>query len=225
MKTSASGHLIARRSLVLGAGIAAGVAAAATGGKSAADLKDVASVVTAANQAAAARFRRVLRAAAQKEGIRLNLEQLVFASKFNYLFVGAPALGMELIDPVELRSGITQGMVYVDAAIARGLRGFYVVRAVADQDVRLGAQPVRVQMMQRGIVMAEEAGIAQVRSLKVPPGSAGLRTQLGAGFDLLSSGEIVRSNCWTCPNGVTICAEKRICGVDGLLPSGSPGCP
>jgi hypothetical protein len=225
MKTSASGHLIARRSLLLSAGMAAGVAAAATGGKSAADLKEVASAVTATNQAATARFRRVLRAAAQKEGIRLNLEQLVFASKYNYLFIGAPALGMELIDPIELRGGITQGLVYVDAAIARGLRGFYVVRAVANQDVRLGAQPVRVQMVQRGIVMAEEPGIAQVRSLKVPPGSAGLQTQLGVGFDLLGSGEIVRSNCWTCPNGVTICAEKPICGVDGLLPSGSSGCP
>ncbi len=225
MKTSAHGHFIARRSLVLGAGIAAGIAAAATAGKSAADLKDVASGVTAANQAAAARFRRVLRAAAQKEGIRLNLQQLVFASKSNYLFIGAPALGMELIDPVELKGGITQGMVYVDAAIARGLRGFYVVRAVTDQDVRLGAQPVRVQMMQRGIVIAEEVGVAQVRSLKVPPGSVGMQTQLGAGFDLLGGGEIVRSNCWSCPNGVTICVERPVCGVDGLLPSGSPGCP
>ena len=34
---------------------------------------------------------------------------------------------------------------------------------------------------------------------------------------------VVRSNCWTCPNGVTICVERPICGPDGLLPSGSCG--
>ena len=143
---------------------------------------------------------------------------MVFASKYDYLFVGAPALGMERVDPIELRAGITQGMVYVEAAMAKGLRGLYLVRAVAIQQVRLGDQPVRVQMLRGGVVMAEEIGVAQVWSLRVPSPRTGAQAELSVGFDLRGNGETVRTNCWTCPNGVTICVEKPICGVDGLLP-------
>ena len=45
--------------------------------------------------------------------------------------------------------------------------------------------------------------------------------QVGVGFDILANHQVVRANCWTCLNGVTICNEKPLCGVDGLLPSGS----
>ena len=125
---------------------------------------------------------------------------------------------MERVDPIELRAGITQGMVYVEAAMARGLRGLYLVRAVAIQQVRPGDQPVRVQMLRGGVVMAEEIGVAQVWSLRVPSPRTGAQAELSVGFDLRGNGETVRTNCWTCPNGVTICVEKPICGVDGLLP-------
>ena len=148
---------------------------------------------------------------------------MAVGSKFNYLFVGAPAAGVEAIDPVELKTGITQGMIYLDSPTSSSPRGFYVVRAVALQEVRLGHIAVRVQMLQGGAVVGEERGMAEVWSLKVPSRSVGLHAQVGIGFDILANHQLVRANCWTCPNGVTICTEKPICGVDGLLPSGSCG--
>jgi len=48
-----------------------------------------------------------------------------------------------------------------------------------------------------------------------------VRAEAGVGLDLVMNDVLVRSNCWTCPNGVTICVERPICGPDGLLPSGS----
>jgi hypothetical protein len=223
VKTSKNRSLINRRSFIFKAGLTAGVAAFvdAPRGQAAGPTEDLAYQLRAQHRAYWNGYRSLLEAAAYRERLALNLEQMAIGSKFNYLFVGAPAAGVELIDPIELKNGITQGMVYLDSPTSSSPRGFYVVRAVALQEVRLGHIAVRVQMLQGGAVVGEEGGMAEVWSLKVPSQSIGLHAQVGVGFDILANHQVVRANCWTCPNGVTICNEKPLCGVDGLLPSGS----
>jgi len=216
-----------RRSFLASAGIAAGVTTlagmAAAHAQSSNPLDALSRRMTETERTTTEQFRSLLRAAADLEGVPLNLNQTVIASKYNHLVVAAPALGIEKIDPIELRSGITQGLMYMKSAASQ-LSGFYVVRAVAIQDVQLGEQPVLVQMIQRGVVVAEERGVAHIWSLTVPPTVRG-QAQVGIGVDIVAHDQVTRANCWTCPNGVTICVEKPLCGVDGLLPSGSPGCP
>jgi hypothetical protein len=170
-------------------------------------------------------FRELLKAAADREGIALNLEQLAVGSKFNFVFAGAPALGVELIDPLELRTGITQGMIYLDSPGTPAGAGFYVIRAVATEPVRLGRIAVRVERIRNGRVVAADRGIAHVWSLTVPPEGVGLPAQVGVGFDVLHGGVVVQSNCWSCPNGVTICVEKTCSNVDCLLPCPHPCIP
>lgn len=221
VKTSENRSRINRRSFIAKAGMTAGVAAFvdAPRGHAAGHIGDLADQLREQHRAYWDGYRRLLEAAAYRERLALNLEQMAVGSKFNYLFVGAPAAGVESIDPIELTNGITQGMIYLDSPTSSSPRGFYVVRAVALQEVRLGHNAVRVEMLQGGAVVGEERGMAEVWSLKVPPRSIGLHAQVGVGFDLLANRQLVRANCWTCPNGVTICTEKPICGVDGLLPS------
>jgi hypothetical protein len=144
------------------------------------------------------------------------------ASKYSYLLLAAPASGLERIDPVELRSGITQGMMFVGSPGPSDLRGFYAVRALALQEVQLGEQPVLLQMIRGGVVAAEERGLARVWSLTAPRVGS-VRAEVGVGVDLVMEHMLVRANCWTCPNGVTTCVEKPLCGPDGLFPSGSCG--
>jgi hypothetical protein len=216
-----------RRSFLASAGIAAGVTTlagmAAASAQSSNDLDALSRRMTETERTTIEQFRNLLRIAADVERVSLNLNQTVVASKYNHLVVAAPALGIEKIDPIELRSGITQGLIYTKSAPSK-LSGFYVVRAVALQDIRLGEQPVLVQMIQRGVVVAEERGVAHIWSLTVPPTVRG-QAQVGLAFDIVMHDQVTRADCWTCPNGVTICVERPLCGVDGLLPSGSPGCP
>jgi hypothetical protein len=216
-----------RRSFLASAGIAAGVTTlagmAAASAQSSTDLDTLSRRMTETERTMVDQFRSLLRAAAEVEGVSLNLNQAVVASKHNHFVVAAPALGIEKIDPIELRSGITQGLMYAKSATSK-LSGFYVVRAVALQDIQLGDQPVLVQMIQRGVVVAEERGVAHLWSLTVPLTIRG-QAQVGIGVDIVMHDHVTRADCWTCPNGVTICVEKPLCGVDGLLPSGSPGCP
>jgi hypothetical protein len=210
-----------RRSFLAAAGVAAGVTSlagvAAARAQSSEDLDELARLVRVTDQASTAQLRRILRAVADEEGIQLNLDQMAVASKYNLLFVAAPALGVERIDPIELSSGITQGILYTQSSTSN-LRGFYVVRAVAVQDIQLGDQPVLLQMLRGGQVLAEERGMAKIWSLTVPPTARGVQAQVGVGFETLVHGGLARSNCWVCPNGVTICADKPLRGVDGLLP-------
>ena len=216
-----------RRSFLASAGIAAGVTTwagmAVASAQSSNDLDALSRRMTDTERTTIEQFRNLLRVAADVERVSLNLNQTVVASKYNHLVVAAPALGIEKIDPIELRSGITQGLMYTKSAPSK-LSGFYVLRAVALQDIRLGEQPVLVQMIQRGVVVAEERGVAHIWSLTVPPTVRG-QAQVGLAFDIVMHDQVMRADCWTCPNGVTICVERPLCGVDGLLPSGSPGCP
>jgi hypothetical protein len=218
---------IDRRSFLASAGIAAGVTTmaglAAASAQSSNDLDALSRRMTETERTTTEQFRNLLRAAADVEGVPLNLNQMVVASKYNHLVVAAPALGIEKVDPLELRSGIIQGLMYTRSATST-LSGFYVVRAVALQDLQLGDQSVLVQMIRRGVVVAEERGVAHISSLTVPPNVRG-QAQVGIAVDIVMHDQVTRADCWTCPNGVTICVERPLCGVDGLLPSGSPGCP
>lgn len=217
---------IDRRSFLVGSGIVGGATVAGaiwSDGAAASDLEDLSRLVVATDRSSTAQFRSILGAAAKAEGIALNLDQIVVASKYSYLVVAAPALGIERIDPIELKNGITQGMIYFSSSTLPQPRGLYVVRALAVQDVQLGEQPVLMQLLRGGVVLAEQRGMAHVSSLTVPPRSSGVQAEIGVGFDLVMNDGFVRANCWTCPNGVRICVEQPLCGPDGLLPSGSCG--
>jgi hypothetical protein len=216
---------IDRRSFLARAGLAAGVtslaAAAASSAQSPQGLDQLGRRLLETEQASMAELRRLFGAAAAEEGLRINLHQMAVASKHDHLFVAAPVLGLEAIAPLELRDGITQGLIYIQSSTS-SLRGFYVVRALAIQDLRVGDQPVLVQMLRGGAVVAEARGLARLWSLAVPPTARGLQAQVGLGFDTLShnGGGLVRANCWVCPNGVTICVEAQRCDLDAFMPCG-----
>ena len=212
-----------RRAFLAGVTTLGGVARLSAEGQAANDLEALAQLVRATTETTAAQYRRFLVAAAGREGIPINTDQMAVASKYSALVMAAPAVGVERIDPVALRHGITQGLVFLDSSSPDALRGFFVVRAIVSQEVVLGEQPVLLQMIRGGNVVAAERGVARVWSLTVPPSVAGVRAEAGVGLDLVMNDVLVRSNCWTCPNGVTICVERPICGPDGLLPSGSCG--
>jgi hypothetical protein len=129
---------------------------------------------------------------------------------------------VELIDPLRLREGIVQGLAYVEYPRSAFRPGFYVFRAVADEEVQVGEAPVRMEMLQQGRVIVEEPAMALVWSLTVPPESAGLPPQVGVGFDILANGQIARDNCWSCPNGVTICIKAPTWDPDCPLPPPYP---
>jgi hypothetical protein len=212
-----------RRTFLAGLTMMGGVARLSADGQAANDLEALAHLVRVTTETTAAQYRRILVAAAGREGIPINADQMAVASKDKALVMAAPAVDVERIDPVALRHGITQGVMFLESSSPEALRGFFVVRAIVATEVVLGEQPVLLQMIRGGTVVAAERGVARVWSLTVPPGAAAVRAEAGVGLDLVMNDVLVRSNCWTCPNGVTICVERPICGPDGLLPSGSCG--
>ncbi len=220
-----NGISVDRRSFLARAGMAAGATALAattqSSAQSAQDIEQLGRFLEDTEQAAIAELRHILGAAAEEEGLRLNLAQMAVASKGDDLLIGAPALGLERIGLLELRNGITQGMIYVRSSTSN-LRGFYVVRAIALQDLQLGDQPVRVQMIRGGTVLAEARGTARISSFNVAPTARGLQAQVGVGFvgfDPSGALRFLASLCFVVPDeggGGVICLFG--CGANSLLP-------
>jgi hypothetical protein len=220
-----NGTSVGRRSFLARAGLAAGATALAATTQSSAQsphgIEQLGRLVQETEEAATAELRRILGAAAEEEGLRLNLAQMAVASKDDDLLIGAPAMGLERVNLLELRNGITQGMIYTQSSTSN-LHGFYVVRAIALQDPQLGDQPVRVQMIRGGAVVAETRGTARISSFNMAPTARGLQARVGVGFvgfDPSGALRFLASLCFVVPDeggGGVICLFG--CGSGSLLP-------
>ena len=91
-----------RRTFLAGLTMMGGVARLSADGQAANDLEALAHLVRVTTETTAAQYRRILVAAAGREGIPINADQMAVASKDKALVMAAPAVDVERIDPVAL---------------------------------------------------------------------------------------------------------------------------
>jgi hypothetical protein len=146
-------------------------------------------------------------AAADKAGVKLNVEQIVTASSEDVTFAGTSIQGFEQVPATDLPKGVDAGFVYLDAPATGIPAGFYRLNAHANkEDVRKGSYPGTVGFIGAdGKEVARVAATMETSSLTVPNPLPYARTRLETriGTQTPERQDIIIIIIH-CPNGTTI---------------------
>ncbi|MCY1023641.1 hypothetical protein [Pyxidicoccus sp. MSG2] len=145
--------------------------------------------------------------AADKAGVKLNVEQIVTASSEDVNFVGTSIQGFEQVPATDLPKGVDAGFVYLDAPRSGIPAGFYRLNAHADEkDIQKGTYQGTVGLIGAdGKEVTRLAATMETSSLSVPNplpyARTRLETRIGTHNPERQDIIIIIIHC---PNGTTI---------------------
>lgn len=164
-----------------------------------------------------------LREAGKRLGVPIRSEGMIQFAQGGATLFAAPAANLETIAAPRYASGVDLGIAYLDlpgpvdaggASPVRIPRGFYKLRAVADEVRQVGKVGGHVQLVNaEGRILAELPVDVEIRSLTLPPEAATERTVLTINTDQAGTGSesaLVIKGCFRCPNGIWICGKGPI---------------
>ncbi|QSQ19147.1 hypothetical protein JY651_27785 [Pyxidicoccus parkwayensis] len=146
-------------------------------------------------------------AAADKAGVKLNVEEIVTASSKDVTFVGTSIEGFEQVPATDLPKGVDAGFVYLDAPASGIPAGFYRLNAHANkEDVQKGTYPGTVGFIGAdGKEVARVAATMETSSLTVPNPLPYARTRLETRIGTQNpERQDIIIIIIHCPNGTTI---------------------
>jgi hypothetical protein len=147
-------------------------------------------------------------AAADKAGVKLNVEQIVTASSEDVTFVGTSIEGFEQVPATDLPKGVDAGFVYLDAPKSGIPAGFYRLNAHADEKViQKGTYQGTVGLIGAdGKEVTRLAATMETSSLSVPNPLPYARTRLETriGGQTTPDRQDIIIIIIHCPNGTTI---------------------
>ena len=164
-----------------------------------------------------------LQAAVRKLGVAIRPEGRLELYQNRTTVWAAPAANLETIAAPSYGKGVDLGAAYLDlpgpvetkgGSRVKVAKGFYRVRAVADDVQRVGKTGGHVLLVNaQGRTVAELPADVDIFSLTLPPEAKTERTYLALKTDQSGTGvqaAYVILICWHCANGAVVCLRLNI---------------